>query len=91
MSVSRIVPIAYVTKWAGAIRVMRNAETSASNPKYLRLGGGRLAGPTAWTEDRATAVGRYQKALRKRMAAAQKELATCSAALAREPEFTEEE
>lgn len=85
----RVVPVAYVTKWAGGIRVLRHHSTSDHNPSYLRLSAGRLAGPSEWTEDRDVAIGRYVKALRKRVASAQKELTACTAALTGEPEFIE--
>lgn len=83
----RVVPVAYVTKWAGPIRVYCSHTTY--NDKYLRLGGGRLASPSEWTEDWVVAEGRYQKTLRRRVDEARKELAASEAALVAAPVFRE--
>lgn len=62
MSEPRIVPVAYVTKWAATagIRIIRDAETLSDG--YLYKGGalGIFVGQQDWTEDKAEAEIRYR-------------------------------
>ena len=83
------IPIAYVTKWTGPVRVYRDAPLSEFSPKHLRLAGGRLAGPTEWTDDKIVAEGRYLKQWRKRQEAAQRELSACNEALSQSVRFVD--
>lgn len=66
MTRSRVVPVAYVTKWAttaGIITAKRH-ETSESFPDCLRFEGS-LMRPSEWTEDKALAEERWRHAMKK--------------------------
>lgn len=63
---ARVVPIAYVTKYAETrgIIVVRGAETGGPMEEYLSVGNS-VYGPKDWTEDLAKAQHRYVANLRR--------------------------
>ncbi len=84
----KTVPVAYVTKWATTegITIFRDAEVTASGALSLRY---IWVPPAHWTEDRATAEGRWRKAMSKAADAAEKKAKRLRAAAALPPKYTE--
>lgn len=66
MSDTRVVPVAYVTKWAltAGIKVVKNAEKTEGGGLY-RNRPTLWASRWEWTEDREVAKERWRKALEK--------------------------
>lgn len=94
MSTKRIVPVAYVTKWAATkgILVVRGAEAvqrDGHDDAYLSKGFKLFVHPAHWTEDRAVAVALWRRALKNKRKSHEKAIAKIEKALAGEPPFTE--
>lgn len=90
MSERRIVPIAYVTKWAATagIRVIRNAEGTESG--CLRKGISLFVSPLDWTEDKAEAEVRYRAKIDSARRSAERKVKKLEALYKAEPKYTED-
>ncbi len=84
----RVVPLAYVTKYAEArgIIIVRGASTHG---EYL-VARPMFVGPNDWTEDKALAEQRYIAAMKRALKSAEKRAAKIREAIAAAPPYEKE-
>lgn len=87
-SKERVVPVAYVTKWAttDGISIFRDGEVTESGALRLRYA---WISPAHWTEDKQVAESRWSKTMSKAADAAEKKAAKLRSAVALPPKYTE--
>ena len=94
MSESRIVPVAYVTKWATTvgIRVVRGAEAVGSGALYKKSADGVpsiYVSRSDWTEDKAEAEARYRAKIDAARQSAERKARKLEALYKAPPKYTE--
>jgi hypothetical protein len=88
MSDRRVVPVAYVTKWAATagIRVVRDAEETEGGYLSKKM---LWVVRNDWTEDKAEAETRYRARIDTARKAAQRKVEKLTALYKAEPKYTE--
>jgi hypothetical protein len=88
MSERRVVPVAYVTRWAATtgIRVVRDAEETVGGYLSKKM---LFVGRNDWTEDKAEAEVRYRAKIDTARKSAQRKVEKLTALYKAEPKYTE--